>query len=648
MELFNSNSYDGLGESKGASTGYGRVEIWQGQAINNAENRYYGGHVIHYYGKGFGSYIIEKPFSGYVAYYPLSISEGKTSGVPLYNSNLTYAKYNDEVFNGPFPYFSVTPKNWTDGILEKEEYFSDKNELVKQTHYFNSYDINSKIIGEGLKVSSNPYLLYKKEGTTDPVQPLTNNAFFRKYEIISNRISLDSIVITEFLNGKALSRIIRYEYDPAYHMIKSTQETTPLSIKKTSIKYPFDYKTTICDTMTKHRLFYPIEKIEKMNEHSVKGEKYDYEFGAFNTKLNRNLINLSANYSWATNQWNKKNTFDYNAEGDVIEINSKGLVSSYLWGSNKYCPVASAIGIGANLLNSQLQKTGYENKIDTLVKRVGNLESESQRLLYTQFNRDLRSKLDKEVQLETYTYEPLWGLTSKTDSRSRTTRYEYDGFSHLNAVRNNEENYVEQFGYRYYNDARPEYEAPILSVSPTSLYFSSALGLQQAAVTSNTTWSASAGSSWLSCSKSGSTLSVGVSANSSSSSRTGQVVISGDGIASPTTITVTQAGAPAAPYLNITPSSFRALSGGRTGLLGKVEVTSNVCWSIKYDQMRGPKPYVVAQRFGNEITGGCGSMQIDIYQHEGLDAATPSAVILKTTEGSLQKTISIGRFIDDL
>ncbi|PRY48547.1 YD repeat-containing protein [Arcticibacter pallidicorallinus] len=40
--------------------------------------------------------------------------------------------------------------------------------------------------------------------------------------------------------------------------------------------------------------------------------------------------------------------------------------------------------------------------------------------------------------MTTYTYDPLRGMTSETDSRDRTTTYEYDNFQRLKTVRNNE------------------------------------------------------------------------------------------------------------------------------------------------------------------------------------------------------------------
>lgn len=458
MHAFYSQSLNGLGETKGAATGYRRIEVWQGQMLNGV-NTFTGGHEVYtYFPPTSDEYVRKLPFSGIMywrSYNPNNLTP-----------NLTYCK-GKSLWLGSlyFPFFSKTYKDWADGLLESVENYSEKNILVKRTENLYTSGNNQKVVGEGLRVAQNPFFMSKNFGInpSDPMEftkeyttLLDNNHYFTKYEIVSDWVSLDYARISEFYDGKELKKTTQYYYDPIYHKINKSVELFPSKEKTTTFSYPFDYHTAVCDTMVKRNILPLVEKRSMVNGVYTEGEKFDYELGRFNAKLNRNLINLSVNYSWAANQWDKKNTFTYNTEGDVVEVNSKGLISAYLWGSNKDCPVASAIGIGADFLNSQFKKAGYENRIDTLVKRIGNLETESQRTLYAQFNRDLRAGLGKEVQVETYTYEPLWGLTSKTDSRGRTTRYEYDGFSRLSAARDNEEKYVGQFGYWYYDDTRPE------------------------------------------------------------------------------------------------------------------------------------------------------------------------------------------------
>ncbi|HWB27598.1 MAG TPA: DUF5977 domain-containing protein [Chitinophagaceae bacterium] len=54
------------------------------------------------------------------------------------------------------------------------------------------------------------------------------------------------------------------------------------------------------------------------------------------------------------------------------------------------------------------------------------------------------------AQMTTYTYTPLVGMTSQCDVNNRITYYEYDGFSRLVVVRDQDKNVVKKICYNYY------------------------------------------------------------------------------------------------------------------------------------------------------------------------------------------------------
>lgn len=654
MDLFSSNSYNGLGETMGASVGYGRVEVWQGERNVDSHDMYIGGHRVFYYTlPSFDLFINKSPFAGYVAYYNSILNV--TTGDTYYDPALVYAKYFGGVFDPPFPMFQPSYKDWEEGIFRKEELYSDKGELIRETVNYNTFGMNSRVVADGIKVGVNNYLMTKMYSqpqdpriveSSDKIQGNNTNYFFRKYEVISDRVRLDSTVTMDYQGGKMLTRRVRYGYDPIYSLVKKIEEFNPTSSKETFITYPFDYVSPVCDTMTKHRLFYKVESTEKVNGRIVKGEKFDYELGCFNQKLNRQFVNLSAAYRWIPGGWDKLSSIRYSKDGDMEEVNSKGVLNSYLWGKYKYYPAVGATGVGIALLKDQLAKVGYkEGGVDTLIARIGALNTAYQRNLFADFNNKFRSGLGKEVQVETYTYDPLLGLTSATDGRGQTLRYRYDGERRLSEVVNNEGKLVGQYSYRYYNDMRPEVDPLRLSVSTSNLNFGYGVSRMEITVTSNTSWQVSRCESWLHCVRNGDVLIVEVSANSATSSRSGQIILAGNGIANDVIVMVTQSGAPLSPYLTISPSSLKTLQPGVTGLLGTVQVSSNTCWSVSFDQMNRQTPYVkVVNDSGSSVANGCGNMNLKVYQIEPISGDSPSSVIIKTDNGGLQRSISIGKF----
>lgn len=56
------------------------------------------------------------------------------------------------------------------------------------------------------------------------------------------------------------------------------------------------------------------------------------------------------------------------------------------------------------------------------------------------------------AQMTTYTYDPLVGMTSRTDAKGMTTYYEYDGFQRLKNIKDRNGNILKNFCYNYKGD----------------------------------------------------------------------------------------------------------------------------------------------------------------------------------------------------
>jgi len=121
-----------------------------------------------------------------------------------------------------------------------------------------------------------------------------------------------------------------------------------------------------------------------------------------------------------------------------------------------------------------------------------------------------------------------------------------------------------------------------LTVSPTTLSFGSAASSSAVAVTANVSWTITDDQTWLSASPTSGanngSFTVSTTANTSTTSRTGTVTITGGGLTR--TVAVTQA----APTANNLTLSQTSLSFASAAASSAVNVTANVSWTVTDDQ----------------------------------------------------------------
>lgn len=130
----------------------------------------------------------------------------------------------------------------------------------------------------------------------------------------------------------------------------------------------------------------------------------------------------------------------YDCRGNILEReDSDGTKEVYLWGYHGQHPVAMIVGSDWNSVKS---------KVDTSILNTGTESQIRQQL------ESLRNEYanDNGVQVSTYLYKPLIGLSSETDVSGRTTYYEYDGLGRLKRTymkENGAERTVQMFQYHY-------------------------------------------------------------------------------------------------------------------------------------------------------------------------------------------------------
>jgi len=133
---------------------------------------------------------------------------------------------------------------------------------------------------------------------------------------------------------------------------------------------------------------------------------------------------------------------NYDAYGNIQEQQKANDVKDvYLWGYQSLYPVVKVTGSNYATVSGIVAQAS----IDAATSAPGN-DVAVRTLL-----QNIRSYFagNKQVQVSTYTYKPLVGITSETDPTGRTIYYEYDSFNRLKLQKDEQGNILKKYCYNY-------------------------------------------------------------------------------------------------------------------------------------------------------------------------------------------------------
>ena len=162
--------------------------------------------------------------------------------------------------------------------------------------------------------------------------------------------------------------------------------------------------------------------------------------GLFNCQINKDILDVEIHL--------------YDDDANPIELSSSATSSHtvLIWGYNgKHLLVkienATYADISGGVLADIIIKANADN--DRTFGTSGNegaLRAALQKLRDPGLSPDLVGS-----QITTYTYDPLIGLTSMTNTRDKTIYYHYDAFNRLLNIKDNDGNILSQNEYNYKN-----------------------------------------------------------------------------------------------------------------------------------------------------------------------------------------------------
>lgn len=231
-----------------------------------------------------------------------------------------------------------------------------------------------------------------------------------------------------------------------------------------------------------------------------------------------------------------------------------------------------------------------------------------------------------EARVSMYTYHPLFGKSVEMDANNNLVFTDYDDLGRVVSVRDRNQDIITHTTYNiggFVDLSQSSFSVPYTQTN-ADLF-----------VVSNKTWSVSDNASWITLARDNNSatdrVTISAAQNTSTSSRTGTVTISGSGLTTQN-ISVVQAGSPSS-YLTVSPMTMDISVSGQ----GTVTVTSNVSWTAT----------VVLGGFDLSIMGGSGSgngsfvVTVAPQSPDGSNTASLATGAVEVTGGGITRLINV-------
>ncbi|NLR79734.1 RHS repeat domain-containing protein [Chitinophaga eiseniae] len=265
-----------------------------------------------------------------------------------------------------------------------------------------------------------------------------------KYPLVFMRKRLQSTTERTYASdnsGKLVEKMLTYSYinDTNRVMIRDVSENqSDGKVQSMAYTYPLDLKGTsaVYDSMINRNMIAPIISLtKKVGTGQMDQKTVSYMF----TRSDKQIIAFQNLKEQIVNNptEDRVSVISYTSKGNIQEkANANDVREVYLWGYNEQFPVAKIVG----------------STYDTVMKYIApayltNTDSYTPDQLRTALN-GIRTSLPQAL-VTTFTYTPLFGMTSETDPSGKTIYYEYDEMGRLKVIRDQNKSVLKQFDYQY-------------------------------------------------------------------------------------------------------------------------------------------------------------------------------------------------------
>jgi YD repeat-containing protein len=333
---------------------------------------------------------------------------------------------------------SKSNNGFINGILRKVDEYDINNSLVRTTEYIynEAEDRNSDTI---LCLSAN-YLEKRPCGyLIDPETEYLNFLQYiqtTKYFIFSKWRYISQKKVTDY-NSINQQIITNYLYNDSTHAQLTGVSITNSDLNEmiTKYYYPHDYDNiqNFSTLINKSIIAKPVDVRTYSNNQLISGTQTKYNNDGQSIEvclLERKAGDPDISFNPADPYtFSPKVNYSYNLQKKIKQITLvDNFNTAYLWDATGAYVMAKVENAAYSQISSQDGKTCTYNSLT----------------LYNSLK-----TLVPNAMITTYTYKPLFGMTSQTDPAGRTTYYEYDDFGRLELVRDQNNNIISKNEYHY-------------------------------------------------------------------------------------------------------------------------------------------------------------------------------------------------------
>lgn len=323
-------------------------------------------------------------------------------------------------------------------LLEENTFKWVNNSPVYLKKVINSYRPDSRtsqnIKGYFISMSFQPFIAYLPHRVSDFA------AFNVNYYILGAPWRYIDTTTTINYDQNGLNPVIQkvaYQYDQPVHGLVS--KIYVLNSKGSpvidSLFYPQDLTLAGGEEIARQKLVANYQIAAMIEKRAYSNLSKDIKHTVFKQLSNSNPVQdkLLTNTGKLGGFETVLTFTDFDSKSNLLGfIGRDGLVKSYLYGYKSQLPVAEVVGAPYSQVKNYITQSILDNPTSDWQIR-SHLAG-----LRTSFPGAL---------IRTFTYKPLVGITSETDQSGKTIFYEYDDFSRLSIVRDQDSNIIKKICY---------------------------------------------------------------------------------------------------------------------------------------------------------------------------------------------------------